>query len=300
MQPNAVAPRESAKPAPRDYHDLFAAGVQDESALSASPTKENALPIKSGAGKNHQDNRLFDDHTSQLPDSPELSIRTNPNKFDHFQLGQADVPVSAPTKAANNKFAASWDFADFATPQKPAAGARDRNARQMAWEGDGVQTPGEPFHRPRVPQARADQFSQFELAEATPRADKKSASANNTTGAQSSARGLYHDPVFGDRLAEQADKKPLGNITSNKANRQNFDAHFDMTNAPSSKHAAAADENGGIDVPDARKRGGNLEASWDFLQPSSPVAQQRGIKIAGNGQGTRTNTESNWWDYSRD
>lgn len=295
LSENPVAPRETARPAPRDYHDLFAAGVQDESVLASSPVKEDAMPLKSGAGKHHQDNRLFDEPEATAQPIADRAIKTNPDKFNHFQFGDAAAPVSNAGKV--NRFTSQWDFSDFATPQKAPTGIRDRNARQLAWTDDGMQTPGEPFHRARVPQPRPDQASHFELAESTPRAEKRSASINNTTGAQSKARGLYQDPVFGDAARpDPEDKLPLSNITNNTNHRQTFNSHFDMTDASPAKDGAS-NENQSANMPDARKRAvKTMEASYDFLEPSSPV-KQRGIKIAGNGQGTRSNAESGWWDF---
>jgi hypothetical protein len=84
--PAAIAPRASAKPPPRDYHDLFV-GQESDSSRPRHPDRTpaegeqnwNAIAPKGGAGKHYQPSRLFEDELTQpgTPGSPQQS----PDRF---------------------------------------------------------------------------------------------------------------------------------------------------------------------------------------------------------------------------
>ena len=133
------APRESAKPAPREYNELFADGQTPASKAgirSPSPTKEGVI-FKSGAGKNYTGNRLFEDDENSRQPSPERK-KTYGQKYDHFHFGDGEdaVQASRPTSNGRGKgHKPTFSFEDFATP--PKAGTKIRPDDVRHW-GDEV------------------------------------------------------------------------------------------------------------------------------------------------------------------
>lgn len=127
-----LAPRASAKPAPRDMGDLFANGEAQAAAepgskiRSPSPTKSEGVILKSGAGKHFTGNRLFDENGDNTPRSPERK-KTYGQKYDHFAFGDGeDVPENKRPMSGgkNNKGQATFSFEDFSTPPKYKSKAR--------------------------------------------------------------------------------------------------------------------------------------------------------------------------------
>ncbi|EEH33768.1 hypothetical protein PAAG_04817 [Paracoccidioides lutzii Pb01] len=123
-RPVSVSSRGSAKPAPRDYGDLF---VGDDADFT--PTKPPqlsrkdgaAIAPKSGADANYQASRLFADEDGQQGEqdnnsntnnnnnnnnnnSRTPSVKTNSKKFNHFEFGETPHPGSTVKSKAPNHF----------------------------------------------------------------------------------------------------------------------------------------------------------------------------------------------------
>lgn len=116
-------PVKSAKPIPRDIGELF---TNDETAKepsrSQSPHKVDGTVLKAGAGRNHQNNRLFDeDDDEELTRSPERK-KTYSQKYEHFAFGDGeDAPTKENRPMSKNKQSqhdATFSFEDFHTPPK--------------------------------------------------------------------------------------------------------------------------------------------------------------------------------------
>lgn len=116
-----VAPRPSAKPAPRDYGDLFVGEETSASShRSTSPAKIDGRAVKGGAGKYVSGNRLFDENDHDSHSTP-VGKKTYQQKYDHFAFGNGeDAPKdSRPNSGKDNrKSQATFSFEDFATPPK--------------------------------------------------------------------------------------------------------------------------------------------------------------------------------------
>lgn len=116
-----VAPRPSAKPAPRDYGDLFVGEeTPKNSTRSSSPTKIEGRAVKAGAGKNNIGNRLFDEDESAGHGTP-LGKKTYQQKYNHFAFGNGEDAPSDSRPSSNKdkrKSQATFSFEDFATPPK--------------------------------------------------------------------------------------------------------------------------------------------------------------------------------------
>ncbi len=143
-QPNydgpAHAPRASAKPAPRNYNELFANGESPAAAPGSkvrdpSPSKVEGHVLKAGAGKHNISNRIFDDNEpSGMGRSPERKKVFN-QKYDHFAFGDGeDAPQGRASSPGKGKGGAStFSYQDFNTPPKHQGKARRDD--QVHWGG---------------------------------------------------------------------------------------------------------------------------------------------------------------------
>jgi len=273
---NAVDPRESLKPAPRAYDEVFG----DEEPRSPSPTK--AEQFKGGAGSNFRSNRLFDED-ERVPFKGKAS---NPSKFDHFDMNETSVETFK-TRGRQAKEATHWDFADFATPQKLVSKFSERNERALARTAEEpaeVKEVKEPGRMPYRPNARKDAAAHFSFGDESPVVDKCSSNKTQYT-------------------VQPAESAPLSSITNNA--RKNFSNHFDISDASPPRKAQqqqqVQNENVKPAMATASSSSGPAKAarnmmttSWDFYN-NEPVVE-KGIKIAGDGMGSRKTTEKSWWE----
>lgn len=289
---SGVAMRESAKPAPRDYGELFAGediATKGSIVRSPSPTKADGVILKAGAGKHFTNNRLFDENDEQpRAGSPERK-KTFSQKHEHFQFGDGeDAPgQSRPMSSKSNKATTQINFEDFSTP--PKVQEKPRPDYERHW-GAGVDDdmPPSPPKRPIVHAARPDAESQFKFTDRSSPAPEKAKSLQRQRG-----MGLYDDTMndYGDDVAP---KKPLNTITNVNNNRrgQDFDnPHYSITDA-----SPAPKKNDKNSFGDQPKRHGkstrnDMEAQWGF-EESGKTKQI--YKTAGNGMGGRKGEGRAW------
>ncbi|ORX93694.1 hypothetical protein BCR34DRAFT_608481 [Clohesyomyces aquaticus] len=225
-----IAPRAmSAKPAPREYSELFAGGEEPESPSPANTSNSPQKPRhKSGAGKNFKPNRLFDEDVQEMP-TP-MSVKTNSKKYNHFEFGQKDDDDATPKvretarSKEKNKHMSQWDFEDFVTPDKPKQKILGQAVRHFGWSDDEVGphfqfevddfalvrlsvhvqlTVGvlqvddnSPVRRPVVHKARPDADPHFEFQDDGTPTEKK-AKVNTSKGRlHNNGLGLYQDHVL--------------------------------------------------------------------------------------------------------
>lgn len=247
--PAAVAPRASAKPPPRDYHDLFVGNESDASPVSkekiASPQKDNMTPgpiaPKGGAGKNYQPSRLFDTENSQpgAPGTPiEPSgkfIKPDPKKYNHFEFGDGNEkqkPIAARPKSKHQN---NWDFADFMTPDKVPIKIRGQDVRHFGWSDD-EPVMDSPAKHPAVAKARPDAKTNFDFQDdGTPGGERRPGHPRGQGNVK--GLGMYQNDVFDESDRPPSPEKkghPLANL---KDRRKNFDPHFSMTDDSPSQSA---------------------------------------------------------------
>ena len=247
--PTAVARRASAKPTPRDYHDLFVGNESDASPVTreklASPKKENMTPgpvaPKGGAGKNYQPSRLFDTDRSQpgTPATPVESsskfIKPDPDKYSHFEFGdesEKQKPIAARPKS---KHQSNWDFADFMTPDKVPTKIRGQDVRHFG-RSDDEPVMDSPVKHPAIAKSRPDANANFDFQDdGTHGSELRPGHAFGQASAQSS--GMSQNTVFnGSDWPPSPEKKgrPLANL---KDRRKNFDPQFSMTDKSPSQPA---------------------------------------------------------------
>ena len=239
--PTAVARRASAKPPPRDYHDLFVGNESDASPVTrekvASPKKENMTPgpvaPKGGAGKNYQPSRLFETDKSQpgTPTTPVESsgkfIKPDPKKFSHFEFGDGDNKQQPMAARPKSKHQNNWDFADFVTPDKVPTKIRGQDVRHFGWSDD-EPVMDSPLKHPAVAKSRPDADTNFDFhdngisgTERHPNQSRGQASAQSY--------GVCQNNVFVENDVPPGPEekgRPLANL---KDRRKNFDPQFSMT-----------------------------------------------------------------------
>lgn len=136
----ATAPRASAKPAPRDYSELFA-GEEEEAPTgsaqrSLSPSKMDGRDMKANSGKHFTANRIFDESSPlDPPKSPERK-KTYGQKYEHFAFGDGeDEPHDTRPRSKGSKGMSHFSFEDFSTP--PSVKEKPRPDYERHW-GAGV------------------------------------------------------------------------------------------------------------------------------------------------------------------
>lgn len=139
------ATRPSAKPAPRDYGELFVGEETSNSAnRSTSPSKIDGRAVKAGAGKNVSNNRLFDEDGADAMSTPHAK-KTYEQKYEHFAFGNGEDAKSdqrPSSTRSNRKSEATFKFEDFATP--PKVTEKHNPGYQRNWGAD-VDEVGEPL-----------------------------------------------------------------------------------------------------------------------------------------------------------
>lgn len=319
-RPAVVAPRASAKPPPRDYHDLFVGNDSDQSPetpakakggkeRAPSPSKPAAIPTKVGAGKNFAPSRLFDtgeDDPAQPPaDHP---YRPNPAKYQHFEFGDGsdpqDTPKQVPLRPVNNKHGSQWDFDDFVTPAKvnPTKALRNNDVRHWGTEDD--EPVDSPIKQKLVPKARKDAQTNFEFRddgtpEGGPRLVGRQRGADQNKGL-----GLYKNNVYDEDntgAVSGGEFNRLDTISNIKDRSKDFDPHFALTDdSPGIKPAA------GRLGDDRAKAVKMMDASWTTYDQSPtqkenvPASTQRPSAATAKGPlSESTNTSSKRNDNSK-
>ncbi|KAH0832453.1 hypothetical protein AYO21_05138 [Fonsecaea monophora] len=313
LGPNAVAPRASARPPPREMSELFAAGHEDHE--PGSPKKVPIEPVvapKKGSNQKFGPPRLFaDDPNEPAP----VGYKSNPAKYNHFNLGEEleDDPLqyrdatpkpkttmqAVPVRGKSNRQQSQWDFADFFTPEKVTQKVRDQDIVHFSLDStvNDVETPGKkiagkprrdneihfelqddgtPIERHAVPKPRKDAETHFQLRDtATPATNRTS---DRPTSSASDRMGLYSNNVFDeDENGKAQEKPPLSTITNNTNRKHDFDSHWTMADA-SPANGKANNEN--KPASKHRKKPSQMDTHWDPYeettdQPQNPPAQSR-------------------------
>lgn len=322
-----IPPRASAKPPPRNYHELFVGNESDSSPSSASKgksfsggprTAEEPISTKGGAGRHYQPSRLFDEDTSQSGNGAEEKIKVNPKKYQHFDLaGEGETgqtKQSEATKAKAAKKMSQWDFEDFVTPQKPVQRLRSQDVRHFGWSDDEVMD--SPVKPKRTVQPRRDAETHFEFRdENTPKEDKKPLHRAKGTS-HHDGLDLYQNNVYNEEdetegstnnkaNAKQNHQQPLGNVTNINNHRKTFGSQFTMgddspvsqennsNNVAEKKLSMPADRRAAVKM---------MNSSWDNYDESPEQQQQQSKenvvlmnkKTGGDGMGGRVGLQRTW------
>ncbi|KAG4411026.1 hypothetical protein IFR04_015844 [Cadophora malorum] len=276
--PAVVAPRSSAKPAPRNYHDLFVGQdgspeLQTKPELTREASDSSSIAPKGGAGKNYHPSRLFD-----LPDEdvPSPDKKGNPAKYQHFNLGEVSedrAEKRPPLKEVkSSKHSSQWNFDDFNTPQRvvPSKVLRTNDVRHWGTSDDEVTD--SPVKIKKVDKPRKDAETHFEFQDdGTPDGPRligrpRGAGANN-------GMGIYKNNMFDEEDAAAAGPEPVKPTLANvKERSKDFNPQFAMTDD------SPAGKPGPQRIPEDRAKVlKNMDANWAAYD-QSPNQKENGIK----------------------
>ncbi|KAF1360438.1 hypothetical protein EJ07DRAFT_165094 [Lizonia empirigonia] len=298
-----IAPRAlSAKPPPREYSELFV------SENAGSPSPQQRFPVKGGANKKLQANRLFEETEEDgiAAKTPQNVTKTNPKKFNHFEFGAGEDEETPRGRDAaktggprdKSKSEANWDFEDFVTPEKTKPKTQPQAMRNFSWEDDEVET--SPVRVERVHKPRPTNSHQFEFEDdGTPAARRTQAPTKG--GVSNAGQGLYKNHVTGDDVEKAKDDEEgvvygsacalndMARSMKNKSRSNDFEgAHWEMNdNTPVGKSS----EN-----HKPGKAGHQATKSNFGFYDESPQQATYKINIAGNGMGNRAGTQFSLFD----
>lgn len=314
--PAVVAPRASAKPPPRDYHDLFVGNDSDPASPNAGQGRTNSpsrpvVPSKSGAGKNYGPSRLFDNDTVDSPvrppkDQGEQSYRPDPKRYQHFDFANdaQDAPQPTPLRKTESKHGSQWNFDDFNTPQKniPTKVLRTNDVRH--WGNSDDEALNSPVKHKKSDKPRKDAETHFEFQDDGvptngPRLIGRPRGAGQNTGL-----GLYKNNLYDDGEGGVAGgDEPHNTIANTKDRRKDFDPHFSMTDespaAKSTKHADREDRAKAVKMMDASWTAYGESPSQKENIAASPTASKPNTGTGKGPLSESTNTMSNRNDHPK-
>ncbi|KAL8823554.1 MAG: hypothetical protein Q9191_005749 [Dirinaria sp. TL-2023a] len=325
---------QSAKPEPRDYHDLFVGHESDASPASkdkpSSPLKNITSPgpvaPKTGAGKNFQPMRLFENIGNETRGTPQANgeklLKPHPQKYNHFEFGHGDE--EQPTQGApqpgkpKTKHQSQWDFDDFATPQKLPTKRRPADERHFGWSDDEPAMGSPTKDAPAVSKPRPDAKAQFEFQDDGTPAGERRPAGQPRGNVKTHGMGLYQDNLFGSSDHEADGQQPatetgrrnhpLAPVTNLQSRGKDFDAHFSMTNEPSPSSMNNNAEGKQKPIPENRSKAvKTMEAQWEAADPvpkhgkenfpTTMGAKNIGIKSAGDGMGGKKGAGARTWGF---
>lgn len=314
-QPAIIPPRLSAKPAQRDYSELFAAGHEDlepEKDGSTSPGKAFARPMiaPKGAGSaKFQPSRLFDEEA--VEERP-AAYKSNPAKYNHFDLAeglqddsfqqkQPNSSKNVPLRARTNKHASQWDFEDFVTPEKVRHRARGQDVRHFDLnevDGNNAAPPGKVADGRH---ARPDTKPQFEFQDdGSPDANRLSRANKQRGAAHNSGLGLYQNNLYseeegeeGSRAARSArEKEPLSAVTANVGRAKDMNQHWTLSHTSPASKNNVNNENRPL-ADDKQKAIKMMDANWASYD-HSPKQPNENNRNGQPGKPLRKGMESHW------
>lgn len=272
--------RVSAKPAERDYHDLFAS--------NAPPRAENGLKNGAGAkggasaGRNYQPSRIFETPETELARPPSPKKGGDFNKYSHFEFGDGqDEPIRPAQPRTKTKHQSQWNFEDFSTPPKVTQKPQREHARSTTWDDDVVQD-SPPKADPHAARPRRDADTHFELKDDGDLVDPNRGAAHpRAMGTANKNASLYENHVEEEDDAPYKQDKSTAHPTSLKDRHNDFDPHFNLQDdSPGLSEQSASDTN--------KPMGGNrarpvrpMNAQWEATD-ASPMTSSSANKRATN------------------
>ncbi|KAF3938588.1 hypothetical protein ABW19_dt0210267 [Dactylella cylindrospora] len=284
FKPAVIAPRAGMKPPSRQLHEIV--GEEDDLPIVAQTPK---------AGVKNAPRRTFflGQDIDEADSTPDRKYLTHPQKFKHFDLNaesdDVDTPkVIAPKRqSVYGKPGSSWDFSDFATPDKKPGKVNTRDARTFSWSDDEDTSPVKA--PPKKPVPRKDAETHFDIVDETPKKDSKPTKQpyvrkDNETHFTLADDSPAHSAVKSSQL-------PAARQAVLKGMDANWNNNFSPLGEPKPVNNHSGINVGGDGM--GGKKGS--DRIWGF-QDESPAARTngKGINIGGNGMGGRSGTERSW------
>ncbi|KAF3919560.1 hypothetical protein ABW20_dc0102583 [Dactylellina cionopaga] len=283
-KPAVIPPRAGMRPPSRPLHELV--GETDE----LPPVAETP---KAGGGKGPRRTFFVGQDIDESFSTPDRKVQVHSGKFKHFDFNdeppkdsETQKPIAPKRTSTYSKQGASWDFADFTTPEKRPAKLSTHNARTYTWSDDDNTSPVKPEQRKLHP--RKDTESHFDIVDETPKKDKAPVGKSYVRPSSETHFDLTDDsPAHGT-------EKPEVNTSRNSV-LKGMEANW-SNSSPLGEEKPVNDFAGiavGGDGMGGKKGSSRL---WGFEDETPKKANGNGIgiKTAGNGMGGRKGTESNW------
>jgi hypothetical protein len=317
--PSVVAPRASAKPPPRDYHDLFVGNDSDNSATQTPVAQRSESPSKpkggSHAGKNYAPSRLFDvdepevstpvEPSPQKDHSADHFYRANAAKYQHFDWAEGSEEQQEdkqrPLKEVHSKHGSQWKFDDFNTPAKVIPSKVVRTNEVRHWGNSDDEAVDSPVKTKHIPKPRKDAETNFEFKDdGTPNDGRRIVGRPRGAG-QNTGLSLYKDNLFSedDAAVETGESKPLKPIANIKDRSKDFDSHFNITDIDSPASKQPTQERIGenkakvLKMMDANWMASDQSPSQKENVPASPLTSRPNTAVKGGPLTEATNTMSN-------
>ncbi|KAH8692199.1 hypothetical protein BGW36DRAFT_431421 [Talaromyces proteolyticus] len=249
----------------RNFQAIRVIGNEDHDQRS-----EDVIQPKIGSNKNYQPVRLFgDDANAEIEEEPRY--KTHPKKFTHFEMGEANDGSAEiqDRPAPKMRPMSQWDFADFATPEKPRGKLRAQDVRHFGWSDNEEEVGETPPARPRVVQPRRDAETHFDMADEDSKAGGESGRIIGSF--HNKGLGLYENNLYDEEgnptpPKTSGSKQPLSIVPNNAFRKKDFDSHWDATDAsPTNESVKSETKPMGADRVQAVRQ---MDASWDSYDQS--------------------------------
>jgi len=327
-----VARASSAKPPPRNYHDLFVGNESDQSPGSPtrtpvreraeSPSKNNVM-AKGGASKSFAPSRLFDTEEVDSPVKASPMKETNPKKYQHFDFGDGQDAPAPPTEVKKSRHGSQWQFDDFNTPAKAVPSKVLRTNEVRHWGNEDDSLVDSPIKNKKVDKPRRDAETHFEFVDDGGPEDGTRRIVGRPRGqGQNNGLGLYKNNLYDDETGgEMGGDEPtkFRPIANTKDRRKDFDAHFAMqdespAHTPTTKHISE-DRAKVVKMMDANWTAYDESPNQKENVPASPSTSRtntkgplseatnvmshrndghKGIMTGGDGMGGKKGTSRQW------
>ncbi|KAK6342810.1 hypothetical protein TWF718_008196 [Orbilia javanica] len=276
-------PRGSIKPPGRQLHDIIG---EEGDVPVAAPTPKGS--IGTGPRRTFFVGQEIDETNS----TPDRKVAVHQGKYKHFELEHnpekdAETPKpNAPKRASvYSKAGSSWDFADFATPEKRPTKISAQHARTMTWSDDEETSPVQSQAKP-LP--RKGLSAQFELVDETPK------KANGTSREPYVRKGNETNFALTDESPNNGTEKKAGVSLARQTVVKGMEANW-SNSSPLGESKPVA--NLGINTRGdgmGGKKGSSRNWEFEDETPKKAAGNGVGIKTSGNGMGGRIGSERAW------
>lgn len=229
---------------------------------------------RAGSTKTMQPIRVFgDDDTTPIP--KELRYKTNPNKFNHYDLDNPDGKREIEQRSlGRSRPTSQWDFADFYTPEKPGTKVRGQDVRHYGWSDNEEENVETPPARPRVVQPRRDAETHFEMQDED-NGGKMLPPKRMISSFQNKGKGLYANNVYDEEghpnPEEDVNKYTQGHVPNDANRKKDFGSHWaDSTSSTDPKENAEnirPSSSGHAKAVEMM----NMSSGWDSYDESTEV-----------------------------
>jgi hypothetical protein len=264
---------------------------------------------------------LFEEESAAHIVPPGGLYKSHPNKYNHFDFGDGPDDIGhtqskpIPSRPKSKGHMSQWDFADFATPDKPRNKIRDQDVRHFGWSDDEGELAGSPGKQPRIINPRRDAEAHFEFQDDRTPGGEKRLPGRPKGSLHNTGLGLYRNNLYDEEEnVSESSKQPLSTVTNGVGRKKDFGSQFTMTDLSPASTGKAGNENRPI-AGDRMKAVKMMDATWNTYDQSpeqqvhKPGALRKGTErhwgfgdeaeINANTSSNKTQTTGgkSFWDF---